>query len=146
MAKLHTFLVSRHWQGRGNAIVNLYAHEFLTAEPDVEGPLRSLAQLGIEVAVPQPPNRTRRHVRKDQVIWPASLMTAWPHGQLLAVVMEWKRDAPSACAKDIAWLTEFTRLHPQTLGVSACASISPLHGVRYRVLLAGQVTATTFAR
>lgn len=49
-ARVIGFLLSR---GRENEAVNIFAHRFLAARISASGPLRSLRQVGIEVAVPQ---------------------------------------------------------------------------------------------
>jgi hypothetical protein len=93
------------------------------------------AQLGIECTVPQvPPFGLRKDpdVRKDLLIWPRPGQTCWGDdyrvdrsgGYPLAVI-EWKvfnfvrgrgRKLRSDSAGDIAWLEQFTRMVPDTLG------------------------------
>jgi len=121
---LDDFLKKSAWLGRENEVVNLFAHHFLVREISDKGPLTSISQISIEVAVPQVAGSGKRYVRKDLVIWPRPMMTAWPEGSIPAVIMEWKRDRPSACAPDVKWLSLFTARYPRTLGVSVCAFIS----------------------
>src|SRR4030095_1492614 len=68
--KLDTFLRTSDWWGRENEVVNLYAHRFLAEHASSQGPLYSLRQVGIEVAVRQLSGRGKFYVRKDLVIWP----------------------------------------------------------------------------
>jgi hypothetical protein len=49
---LDGFLNESTWRGRENEVVNLFAHSFLTREIKDEGPLTSISQVSIEVAVP----------------------------------------------------------------------------------------------
>jgi hypothetical protein len=134
---LDKFLKESDWKGRENEVVNLFAHGFLAREVKDEGPLTSLSQVAIEVAVPQVTGSYKKYVRKDLVIWPRPLMTAWSEDSLPAVIMEWKRDAPSACAQDIEWLSVFTGRHPQTLGVSVCALLSGVRGTEWVIVRDG---------
>ena len=137
---LDKFLKESDWKGRENEVVNLFAHDFLAREVKDEGPLTSISQVGIEVAVPQVTGSCKKYVRKDLVIWPRPLMTAWSDDSLPAVMMEWKRDAPSACIRDIEWLSVFTRRHPQTLGVSVCALLSGVRGTEWVIVRDGNRT------
>ena len=137
---LDKFLKESDWKGRENEVVNLFAHGFLAREVKDEGPLTSISQVAIEVAVPQVTGSCKKHVRKDLVIWPRSLMTAWSEDSLPAVIMEWKRDAPSACVRDIEWVSVFTRRHPQTLGVSVCALLSGVRGTEWMIVRDGNRT------
>lgn len=132
------FLKKSAWQGRENEAVNLFAHHFLAREISDKGPLNDLSQISIEVAVPQVVASKKRYVRKDLVIWPQPMMTAWPEGSIPSVLMEWKRDNPSACTSDIKWLASFTACYPQTLGVSACALISHARGVDWVIVREGK--------
>lgn len=134
---LDKFLKESDWKGRENEVVNLFAHSFLAFEVKDEGPLNSISQLAIEVAVPQVTGSCKKYVRKDLVIWPRPLMTAWSENSLPAVIMEWKRDAPSACAQDIEWLSVFTGRHRQTLGVSVCAFLSGVRGTEWVIVKDG---------
>jgi hypothetical protein len=134
---LDKFLKKSDWKGRENEVVNLFAHSFLAREVKDEGPLTSISQVAIEVAVPQVTGSCKKYVRKDLVIWPRPLMTAWSEDSLPAVIMEWKRDAPSACMRDIEWLSVFTGRHPQTLGVSVCARLSGVRGMEWVIVKDG---------
>ena len=134
---LDGFLKESTWRGRENEVVNLFAHSFLTKEIKDEGPLTSISQVAIEVAVPQVTGSAKKYVRKDLVIWPRPLMTAWSEDSLPAVIMEWKRDDPSACTSDVEWLSLFTARYPQTLGVAVCAFISVVRGVDWAIVKEG---------
>ena len=131
---LDEFLKESIWSGRENEVVNLFAHHFLNREIRDEGPLTSLSQVGIEVAEPQVTGSVKKSVRKDLVIWPRPLMTAWPDGSLPAVIIEWKCNTLAACVPDIEWLSAFTALYPQTLGVAVCAFLSGARGVEWTIV------------
>jgi hypothetical protein len=137
LQRLDGFLRQSIWKGRENEVVNLYVHHILVDEISHDGPLTALSQVAIEVAVPQVTGSSKKYVRKDLVIWPQPLMTAWPEGSLPAVIMEWKRDMRAACDPDIAWLSVFTSQYPQTLGVAVCAFLSGTRGVQWRFVKEG---------
>jgi len=137
LSGLNSFLKESNWKGRENEVVNLFAHCFLVHEVKDEGPLTSISQVAIEVAVPQVAKSRKKYVRKDLVIWPRPLMTAWSEDSLPAVIMEWKRDDPSACTSDVEWLSLFTARYPKTLGVAVCAFISVSRGVDWTIVKQG---------
>jgi hypothetical protein len=58
--QLDSFLKTADWHGRENEVVNLFAHRFLAEQVPAQGPLRSLRQVGIEVAVRQVSENQRR--------------------------------------------------------------------------------------
>lgn len=124
VAEFDVFLKDSDWHGRENEIVNLFAHRFLANQISPRGPLRSLRQVGIEVAVRQVAGSKKDFVRKDLVIWPAEDMTVWIGKGVPCVVMEWKRDDSNKCGKDVGWLRNFCSKYPDTLGVSVCAQLS----------------------
>lgn len=126
--EMDAFLRSSDWRGRENEAVNLFAHRFLAARVSETGPLRSLRQVGIEVAVPQVVGGKKRYVRKDLVIWPEEDMTAWAGEGIPAVVIEWKRGGPERCAADVAWLRAFCCRYPGVIGYSACAMLAGVRG------------------
>lgn len=93
---LHRFtdeIFKRGWRGREREAISLYAFGYLARNRS--GLLRHPGQIGIEVAIPQLPGRSRkRQVCKDLVIWPRPMMTCWdkagaPVVHPLAVV-QWK--------------------------------------------------------
>lgn len=131
VAEFDTFLKNSNWHGRENEVVNLFAHRFLADQISSDGPLRSLRQVGIEVAVRQATGSKKEFVRKDLVIWPVDDRTVWIGDGVPSVIMEWKRNNPNECVKDVEWLRNFCSKHPNTLGVSACATLSnPDRGCR----------------
>ena len=124
---LDAFLKASDWWGRENEVVNLFAHRFLAAQVGTEGPLRSLRQVGIEVAVDQVAG-VKRWVRKDLVIWPESDMTAWSPNAVPSVIVEWKRQLPATCDPDAIWLKAFCTRYPKTVGYTACALLDAPRG------------------
>lgn len=124
LREMDAFLRSSDWRGRENEAVNLFAHRFLAARVSPSGPLRSLRQVGIEVAVPQVVGDGKRYVRKDLVIWPQEDMTAWVGEGIPAVVIEWKRGGPEQCAGDVAWLGVFCDRYPGVIGYAAWVGLA----------------------
>ena len=114
----------------------VFAHLAPTVRPGA--PIFDLAQIGIEVAVPQRPAATnlRRHpdVCKDIVLWPKPGMTCWDAqgipARYPAAVLEWKtlnlQDPPAIKARkrtkdrdaDRDWLVWLTVAAPDALGFS----------------------------
>lgn len=123
-----------HLTGRPVArfVMKLFAHRFLADRVSASGPLRSLRQVGIEVAVPQVVGDGKRYVRKDVVIWPHEDMTAWLGEGIPAVIMEWKRDHTRQCDGDVAWLKVFCGRYPGTIGYSTCAMLAGVRGCAFR--------------
>jgi len=127
---LHVYLTDPEcpWRGRENEVVNLFAHDFLAVQVSQSGPLASLSQVGIEVAVKQV-DGSKNLVRKDLVIWPRPRMTQWSDEHGPAVIVEWKRDNVQKCDKDVDWLRKFTQAFPETIGFSVCAYLKKRAGV-----------------
>jgi hypothetical protein len=123
VSELDTFLKNDSWHGRENEVVNLFAHRFLASAISPAGPLRSLRQVGIEVAVRQVGDVGKEYVRKDLVIWPAEDMTVWSGDGVPSVIIEWKANDPNQCTKDADWLTRFCCENPKTIGFSVCAVV-----------------------
>jgi hypothetical protein len=136
LKRCHDRLETTDWQGRENELVNLFAQHCLVMEMVPGGPLHSSSQLGIEVAVPQVSGSIKRFVRKDLVIWPEPLMTAWSGTP--AAIVEWKRDRISHCTGDIEWLKQFTRQYPETVGYSVCGFIKGQRGICYTKVQNGE--------
>lgn len=96
LRSFHQDLCAPGWCGREREMISLYVFGHLAERCDPKG-LR-LAQIGIEVAVPQLPRnaqhlKRRGDVCKDILIWATPRMTCWTkeglHREPLAV-MEWK--------------------------------------------------------
>lgn len=141
------------WRARENECVNLFAHRFLFARMHPDGPLFNLAQIGIEVAVPQVPARSptlgrlrRRDVRKDLVLWPCPEMHPFdrrfgPHWRLSekaeertpAAIVEWKVKTRDISPEDRAWLEDFTSCYRSTLGIAVSVDFTE-HGASMRAI------------
>lgn len=96
------------WCAKERDWVNYFAHRYLIRQRSRRGPLYNLAQIAIEVNVPQPPPRKkykRLTVGRDLVIWAKAGDTCWkpPVGSTATsldkmwtpchdplVIMEWK--------------------------------------------------------
>jgi hypothetical protein len=75
---LREFISRTRWHGREREAVSLYAFGFLAARCKPEGPLRDPTQIGLDVAVRQPPGPRRKAlVCKDLVIWPDPAGNCW---------------------------------------------------------------------
>lgn len=89
------------WHGKEQDWVNRYAHGTLLKYCDPAGPLHDASQIGIEVGIPQPPDRTEKMksaVRRDLIIWDKPESTCWdsdwkPVRHPLAI-LEWKVHRP----------------------------------------------------
>lgn len=125
---MDTFLRASEWRGRENEVVNLFAHRFLAAQVSSDGPLRSIRQIGIEVAVPQITGSGKQYVRKDLVIWPNEDMTVFVGDGIPAAIIEWKVNDPRECGRDAAWLRLFTDTYPAVVGYTACATLVGVRG------------------
>jgi hypothetical protein len=125
------FLRHSNWRGRENEAVNLFVHRFLANRVSPDGPLRSLRQVGIEVAVNQVAPGLKRYVRKDLVIWPEEDMTVWTGDGVPSVIVEWKRGLPENCEGDAEWLAKFCSRYSETLGYTACVSLTQTRGCRH---------------
>lgn len=129
------WLKSSDWHGRENEMVNIFAHRFVCERISPEGPLRSLRQVGLEVAVRQVTGSTKTYVRKDMVIWPQEDMTVWTPGASPAVIVEWKRNNFNKSDVDVDWLNGFLRHFPQTICYVACGFVVGERGVRFKRVL-----------
>jgi len=135
---LDQFLKQSTWYGRENELVNLFAHEFLPRAVSDSCPLKSLTQIGIEVAVRQVTGSCKRFVRKDLVLWPFPQMTAWPDGSPPAAIIEWKRGTTAGHPRDIKWLALYTGQYPQTVGVAVCVALDGKRQVNWTVIREGR--------
>ncbi len=122
------------WRGKENDFINRYAHGFLLQRCSQESFLYHPTQIGIEVAVPQPPGiGIKPAVKKDLVIWPRAWMSCWdaswrPLNKPLTV-LEWKvvrgRGSGGGDAHDHNWLTAFSSFEPRFVGFSVILSVLP---------------------
>lgn len=132
----HEHLEAINWRGREQEWINLFAQHFLVSEMNPSGPLWSSSQVGLGVSIPQVSGSAKRFVRKDLVIWPQPLMTAWSGTP--AAIIEWKRDRIATCTADIEWLKLFTRQYPETIGYSVCGFINGLRGICFTKVQNGE--------
>ena len=109
------------WSGRREReAVSLYAFRHLASAVRVGSVLHDVAQIGIEVPVPQlavgsPVHRMatkpKAQVCKDIVIWPEPAMTCWDNAGRPTVfptaIMLWKTGAQPA-KRDIQWLQHYS--------------------------------------
>lgn len=140
LKRCHDFLVTSTWHGRENELVNLFAQHCLPAEMQPGGCLQSQSQVAVEVAVPQVTNSSKKYVRKDLVIWPEPLMTAW--SGIPAAIIEWKRDQIRHCSTDIEWLEQFTERFPMTVGYSVCGFLKEPRGISFTRVQCGVARQT----
>lgn len=131
---MNQFLKNSDWHGRENELVNLFAHRFLAEHVSHQGPLYSMRQVGIEVAVPQVTGSRKEFVRKDLVIWPKEDMTAWPSGSIPSVIIEWKRENRRKWDADVVWLKLFRARFPETLCYVACGILKSGRGVEFELV------------
>jgi len=114
----------RRWRAKERNWVNYYAHRHLLSRSAQGTPFFDPAQIGIEVAVPQPPDRPKSTAPKDLVIWSMPGATCWdedwtPCSQPM-VVTEWKVHRPGKRNREVAseryWLAKYCSWQPSVLG------------------------------
>lgn len=134
------------WRGKEHDCVNRYVHGYLLNHCSQDGPLTEYTQIGIEVAVAQPPGfDKRRSVRRDVVIWRKPNGTCWRYAAKddplvpdfhPASIIEWKvrRGVPSEVDK--AWLLAYSSSHMAFVGYAVTLDFSnrkfQLHVARIR--------------
>lgn len=105
------------WCGKERDWVNRFALGHLVNRVSRTGVLRDLRQMGIEIAVPQPPGYAKRSVPRDLVIWSRPGSTCWdaewrPVHHPMAIV-EWKVHRPGHRNRDQEhehqWLRDYTQ-------------------------------------
>jgi hypothetical protein len=91
--------------------------------------LYDIAQVGIEVGVPQPKGLgIKPAARKDLVIWGAPGMTTWDtkyHAWNAPIaIVEWKARKKELSDRDLNWLTGFTQHFPSCFGAAVTVDFS----------------------
>ena len=118
------YINRKHWTGRENEAVSLYAFGFLQKECSARGPLFDPTQIGIEVGAANTKKSRKSQVRKDLVIWRTAGANRWypqkKRSEPLAI-LEWKVRRPGVKRRptsrtDIDWLSRHCRRHKETLG------------------------------
>lgn len=113
----------RTWRAKERNWVNYYAFRHLLPRCADGSPFFDPAQLSIEIAVAQPPERVKPTAPKDLVIWPTPGATCWddtwkPCLQPL-VVSEWKVHRPGKRNREVSterqWLSAYTIWQPSVL-------------------------------
>lgn len=120
LAEFARDMLGTPWCGKENDWVNRFAHGYLLRHVNPTGVLYDPAQIGIEVAVPQPPGFVKQSTRRDLVIWPEPGGTCWDadwnavHHPL--AIVEWKVHRPRRRNRDQEkereWLRRYTRWQP----------------------------------
>lgn len=113
----------RHWRAKERDWVNYFAHRYLLEQCRIDGPLRHAAQIGIEVAVPQPPGYIKPTVSRDLVIWPEIGGTCWtPDGNPCRhplAILEWKVHRRGHLNRNVikerAWLRAYCQWQPSVI-------------------------------
>lgn len=153
-ASLRDFAVdmfSRPWFGKEHDWVNAYAHGQLARRRSAGGAFYDVGQIGIEVAVGQPPGFTARAARRDLVLWPKPLMTCWD-ARWHAVnhplmIMEWKVHRPAYSSpglnRELDWLKAYSVWQPSVLAYAVEIDTRRASSVlRCRRVLAGHEDPT----
>ena len=123
LVEFDLWLQSSGWRAKENDCVNQFAHAHLAKRITSGGVLFDLAQISIEVGVPQPPGwGKKKGVRKDLLIWPEPSMTTFdaqfrPVHTPIAVI-EWKARKKALSEYDLDWLVQFTRAYPHCFGAA----------------------------
>jgi hypothetical protein len=113
----------RTWRAKESNWVNYYAHRHLLRRCAPDTPFFDPAQLGIEIAVPQPSSRKRLTAPKDLVIWSTPGSTCWSDDWTPCVqpllVSEWKVHRPGRRNREIVserhWLAAYCAWQPTVL-------------------------------
>jgi hypothetical protein len=129
----HAGFAGESWRGKERDCVNRFVMGYLVAACSPGRLLEHPTQIGIEVAVKQPPGvGEKKTAHKDVVIWPKPFMSCWnQNGDWNAVhtplaVIEWKihrlgarRRSPERDLQgDRNWVRAFSRENPESLGYS----------------------------
>lgn len=114
LQQIHTSGNGRRKRTTGSAILH---PRYLVPRFRLGSPLSDAAQIGVEVSVPQTPQRGTRGVRKDTVIWSKAGMTCWGEGESACfhplAILEWKvhrhgrRIRNRLIAEEREWLREY---------------------------------------
>jgi hypothetical protein len=122
------------WSGRREReAVSLYVLRYLAAEVAARTVLHDVAQIGVEVPVPQLPKDSPVHrtenpkpqVCKDIVVWPKPAMTCWDKAGQPTVyptaVIQWK-SAGQPDRTDVDWLRAYSLIRPDFVGFAVATS------------------------
>lgn len=116
-------LFQRSWPGKEREAVSLFAFGYLVKQCAAGTDLFDPAQIGLEVRVPKPEGQgIKREVCKDLVIWPKPAAT-WLDDAGPIAVLEWKANESQVSARDIKWLTAFSKGRPKFVGYAICLDL-----------------------
>ena len=133
----------RNWCAKERDWVNYYAHNFLFVQCSSSTVIKHIAQIGIEVSVPQPPGYTKPTVPRDIVIWPRAGMTCWNEKweaiQHPLAIIEWKVHRIGRRNMKVnherSWLRTYCKWKPSVVAyaieVNADRPGCPIHCTRF---------------
>jgi hypothetical protein len=129
LGDFNAWLSETAWKAKENDCVNHFAHAFLAKCVALGTVLYDIAQVGIEVGVPQPKGLgIKPAVRKDLVIWGAPGMTTWDSQYRAChtpiAIIEWKARKPQLSERDLNWLAGFTKHFPSCFGAAVTVDFS----------------------
>ncbi len=109
-----------NWSAKEHEWVSYYTFHYLVAQCSPAGPFKEIAQLGIEVAVPQPKPYAKQSVRRDLVIWRERGETCfgedWTACRHPLAILEWKVHRPGhsnrRVNKEREWLRAYCQWQP----------------------------------
>lgn len=115
----------RNWCAKEHDWVNYFAHRYLLRECSPRGPFKELWQIGIDVAVPQPPGcgYKKQSVGRDLVIWSKCGDTCfdadWKASKHPLAILEWKVHRPRRPNRKVeherAWLRAYCEWQPSVI-------------------------------
>src|SRR5215211_258366 len=117
----------RSWCAKEHDWVSYFAHHYLLVECSPGGPLKKPGQIGIDVAVPQPPGlrvNQKQSVGRDLVIWPNCGDTCfdvdWKASKHPLAILEWKVHRPKHPNRKVEaernWLRAYCKWQPSVIG------------------------------
>jgi hypothetical protein len=129
----------RSWCAKEHDWMNYFAHRYLLGECSPRGPLKEAGQIGLDVAVPQPPGcgYDKQSVGRDLVIWPKCGDTCfdvnWKASKHPLAILEWKVHRPGYPNRRVeherVWLRNYCKWQPSVIA--------------YAVEINGRCTPTT---
>lgn len=116
-----TTLKNEAWIGKEREIISRFVFSNLLRVIQPNTAFYSSSQIGIEVRVKQTyqTDESKNEVCKDLVIWKTEYKTVFsdPYESPLLIV-EWKYGIEYISNYDVEWLTNYIKIHPDTLEIA----------------------------
>jgi len=134
LASFVDWIFSNNWKGRENEAIGLYSFGHLAPHFGNDELFQNPVQICIEGTVPGVPGKNPKgRVRKDLIIWPASVFACWDENWKVSnyplSVMEWKvfrqsTRKPKLSQYDVDWLIGFSKLTKQFVGYAVTLDLA----------------------